>query len=219
MATRSSMNEAVLSLPVPQAQATTPRSESLLGVRFRASLPWYIDPWTVEWAHPDEVLAFLAEHGGMLSDPNDGRWIRESLTDAKLRFLDEADRFAIRDSRSKQLRGVVVAHPSDWSTYYIRTVALLPEVRGTFALRLLSRLFDELRDAGVARVESDVSPNNRASLSAQLLAGFQCVGTLNTTRWGSVMRLCRFLASEETARFETAFCASPAVIQTAEPNK
>jgi GNAT superfamily N-acetyltransferase len=193
------------------AIASEPRTEALskrwLGVDFRALLPWKLGPLTIEHGTVDELLPFVTRHYATLfGSVGDRRWRNESITEPKLHFLEEADIFLIRSEGHTV--GDLVAHPSDWSTYYLRSLALLPEHRGLATAPLLfKRLAPILADAGVERIEADVSPVDTMNVLAQTRLGFVATGTCNTDRWGALVRMTKFLHADAESVFNRQFCA------------
>lgn len=154
----------------------------------------------------ETVLAFVAEHYSKIFGAGGaaGRFHEEGSSPAKDRFTDEMDTFALRDQG--RMVGAVMCHPTDWSSYYIRSFALLPEAQARgVGSRFLQIAAPILRDAGVARFEAECAPGNAPSLTALLKAGFIVTGTVMSERWGYLLRLTRFLDEDALDAFHTQF--------------
>ncbi len=186
----------------------TPLSLRWLGIDFRALLPWTFRTLTVEYGTADELLPFVERHYATLfGSSDDRRWRAEALEINKRHFIAEADIFLIRDAEGR-IVGDLVGHPSDWSTYYLRSMALLPEFRGRGTYpELMDRLAEVLAAAGVERIEADVTPSNRMNIVTGLRLGYVTTGTFNSDRWGSVIRMTKFLNEEAEDVFHNQYCA------------
>jgi GNAT superfamily N-acetyltransferase len=102
---------------------------------------------------------------------------------------------------------VLICTPVDWSTYYLRSAAALPEYQGRGVIqKFFPHLFERLRLAGVERVEADASPANFASLQSLLRNRFNVTGSVLSERWGALVRLTRFLDADATGVFLDQFC-------------
>lgn len=202
-------DEAVANVPGTEVlRGIEPLSRRWFGVDFSALLPWQFGPITVEWGSPEELLPFIVEHYRDLFGLNgqEGRWRRDPMTAAKLRFLADADLFVLR--RKGKIVGDLIAHPSDWNTYYLRSLAVLPEHRGLGTVPLLlERIAEILAAVGVERIEGDVSPANRMNVLAQTRLGYIATGTFNSDRWGALVRMTKFLHVEAEGVFHDQFCA------------
>jgi hypothetical protein len=106
---------------------------------------------------------------------------------------------------------VVIGTPLDWSSYYIRTAALLPECQGRQPIQhfFSSLVFPILRSAGVERVELDVAPSNLAMMHVVTRLRFNASGTLLTERWGAHVHFTKFLDEDSERVFISQFCTGP----------
>lgn len=119
------------------------------------------------------------------------------------------DFFELRDG--EETVGLVVGNPVDWSTYYIRSVAVLPNRQGRgIASRCLEVLIGELERAGLERVEIETLPSNAVMLGVLTALSFNVTGTVLTERWGALIRLTRFLSVPCGDIFTRAFCGGAA---------
>jgi hypothetical protein len=183
-------------------------SQRVLAIRWGDHAPFRLpeavlmEPVTLEGA-----LAFTRDHYTRIfgAIPNDSRFLSEPMTPAKARFLAESDRFAFRDGG--EMIGLLVGNPVDWSTYYWRSVAFLPEHQGRGLLAAALEHTDAiLRDAGVVRVEGEAAPTNYRQVRLLLRLGYCVTGTTNSERWGTMLRLTKFLRADAEERFATQFC-------------
>lgn len=106
-----------------------------------------------------------------------------------------------------QIVGVLFAHPTDWSTYYIRFVALLPEFRGKGLYQeFLKKLKSVLVSYGVERLEIEVSPSNVKHISVLSRLDFYQVGLKTCERFGTLCLLRSYLSHKHKKIFQEQFC-------------
>ena len=158
----------------------------------------------------EDTLEFTRAHYasifGMVG--SDQRFFSEAPTPAKERFLSMSDRFAFREG--SRVIGLLVGHPVDWSTYYWRSVCFLPEHQGRGLLAAaLERTDPVMRRAGIVRVEGEAAPTNYRQVRLLHRLGYCVTGTVNSERWGNVLRLTKYLQPEAAACFATQFCQGP----------
>ena len=191
-----------------EAAAIAPLSKRLWDLDWRRILPWSFEEVTVESATFDDALPFIAEHYARIFGTQEGpqRFLAEPMSPAKRRFGAEMDVFVFR--AEGRTIGVFMSHPSDWSTYYMRTAALLPEYRGRHLVsRFMERICDPLRDAGVIRLEGEVTPSNAPMMKLHVGQGFLATSTVTSERWGLAVRFTKFLREDAEAFFLRQFCA------------
>ena len=197
-------HEATVSRLVPRRREpeVATLSQRWWGLDWRDVLPFHFDGGRAEFATMADVLPFVKEHYPAIFGAKDveSRFLESPMTEAKRRFFAEMDCFLFRVDGD--VAGVFMAHPSDWNSYYVRSTALLPQYRGRRLLgRLLQRLEDPLRAAGVERVETEVSPANAPMIRTIGEQGFIVTGQTATERWGLLLRYTRFLSHEANAVF------------------
>ncbi len=199
------MHEALATRPLEAPRDTL--SWRWFGIDWRQHLPWDTGDLTIAYGTHEDALPFIRDHYPAIFGPNAEGWTAEPFTPAKLRFLQESDVFVVRDRQ--RVAGIALGNPLDWSSYYIRSLALLPEYRGRGVPRqLLRRLAPVLRHAGVTRIETDVAPGNRDSTLTHELLGFVATGMNNHDRWGSLLRFTGYLTDEAEQTHRRMFCAS-----------
>lgn len=205
--------------------ATTPQPLAPLSLRlwdldWNRKLPWQLDDAvSVESGSFDQALPFMQEHyGEIFGGTEESRFLVEPMSEAKRRFCSELDIFLFRaDGRAV---GILMGHPTDWSTYYIRSTAFIEEYRARGLMRIfLVPFWKALRDAGVDRVESEVSPTNKPTLALQMKEGFIVTSAGMSERWGAVLRLTKYLSSEPERVFARQFCSMPTRTTSFDPQR
>lgn len=183
------------------------QSRRLWGLCWDTVLPWSIDDVSVEVGTFADALPFIRDHYARIFGEGSapGRFLSDPMTGAKRRFGDEMDVLAFRHEDSTV--GLLMAHPLDWSTYYMRSVALLPEYRDRRLLtRLVERTFSPLREVGVERIEGDCAPTNGAMMRMLVGLGFLVTSTANSERWGAHVRFTKYLRDDAEDVFARQFC-------------
>jgi ribosomal protein S18 acetylase RimI-like enzyme len=128
------------------------------------------------------------------------------VSDAKARYYRVAGDFFEFKSGDETV-ALLVGTPVDWSTYYIRSAAALPEFQGKKVVqRFLPFLFELLREAGVERVEADTSPSNMATLHLLTRLRFNPTGTILSDRFGALVHFTRFLDRDSEDVFVKSLC-------------
>jgi hypothetical protein len=190
-----------------------PASRRLWGLDWTRELPRVAGDFTIEAGTFDEAYPFMREHYPTIFDGDAAaRFFAEEMTEAKLRYLRDADAFIFR--AEGRVAGICLAHPSDWSTYYVRTMAFLPELRRRGAATALDAVFgDVLPKVGVDRYEAETSIANRPMMEGLLGWGAVVTGTVTSERWGAMVRLTRFLdrAPEDVFRRQFVFGGKPEI--------
>jgi hypothetical protein len=202
------------SAPAPLAQAASverPRlSEALWGIRWEALLPLDLGGGSsVRTSSLAAAMPFVREHyAHIFEDDGTSPFRNDVLTPMKARYYELcADFFEfVHDDKTV---GLLVCDPLDWSTYYIRSAAVLPAHQGRALVQrfLAACLFDELTLRGVSRVEFDVSPMNLAMLHIATRMRMNPTGTVLTERWGAMTRFTKFLSADAHQVFLEQFCS------------
>jgi ribosomal protein S18 acetylase RimI-like enzyme len=196
---------------VVSLSARRARPESLskrwLGLDWGEHLPWELCGLSVELADMAEVMPFVEERYPELFGlrPDDDRFLPDPMRLAKWRFFEESDVFVFRDGGD--IVGLQIAHPTDWSSYYIRSLALLPAYRNRGLIAELTReMCAVLATFGVERVEGETAPPNVPCLISQSRLGYMPTGTLNSDRWGAMIRMTKYLREDAADVFRDQFC-------------
>jgi len=173
-------------------------------------LPWTFEEITVESATFDEAVPFIQEHYPSIfgTDASEQRFLASPMSEAKHRFCAESDVFLFRVGTRPI--GLLLANPVDWSTYYMRSVAILSEFRERHLLtRFMERSYEPLRKAGVERIEGECSPANTPMMRMLVGQGFLVTSTANSERWGSTVRFTKFLTEDGEDVFLRQFSSLP----------
>jgi hypothetical protein len=187
-----------------------PMSQRLWNLDWRSALPWHFDDGRAEFATPEEALPFVQDNYGAIFGQKDleGRFLPSPTTEAKRRFFAEMDYFILRVGQRDA--GIVLGHPSDWTTYYVRSAALLPAFRDRHLLTQFSeRLYEPLRASGVERIEAECSPANVPMARLLTGQGYMVTGSVTSERWGVVLRYTKFLSEDAGAAFMRQYTAMP----------
>jgi hypothetical protein len=183
-------------------------SRSLWGVAFHRVLPHrFEDGFTIHASDYERASPFVTEHYATIFEDRPDSPFVSKVNASRARYYALADFFTIE--RDGSTVGLVVCAPSDWSTYYVRSAALLPRYQGSGVIqRFFSKvLFDVLERAGVERVEVDVSPANLPMVHIVTRLSFNASGTLLTERWGAQTRFTKLLCPRGRQVFLDQFCA------------
>lgn len=204
MATASALEDARGS-SVRRASEPARASERLWDLHWAA---WSIGDVGIEPCAFADAMPFIGEHYPRIFPTGPSRFFEEKMSTSKRRFYAECDSFLFRASGA--VVGVCICHPTDWSTYYLRTVAILPGHRGRGIFRaFVDKLCETLRAHDVERFELETAPNNIAMNRSMLALGGVVTSTSNTERWGAMLRYTRYLAADPARVFERQFIAVP----------
>ncbi len=183
-------------------------SQRLWDLDWAPHTPWRFGDVEVESAPFDDALPFMRAHYAAIFEATsrEARFLTDPMTAAKERFCREMDAFLFKQAGTTV--GVLMAHPSDWSTYYMRSAAFLPEFRGQGLLsRCVEATFEPLRAAGCERVEVECSAANGVVVHMLSGLGFAVTAMQSSERHGSMIRFTKFLREDAEATFVRQFCA------------
>lgn len=200
------MQNQVRALTVMSGATHATLSQLIWGLDW-ASLPPIVldDGVRMAAASIEASLEFMGDHYGAIFGDGADRFVTEPLTAAKRAFLERSDAFLFWHDGTPV--GLLIGNPVDWSTYYWRTVAFLPAYRGRGLLAAALEETDRrLAAHGVARVEGETAPNNYAQLRLLLRLGYVVTGSTESDRFGSMLRLTKFLTPGPRETFERQFC-------------
>jgi GNAT superfamily N-acetyltransferase len=156
----------------------------------------------------ETALPFITAHYGEIfeQDLERGRFFSEPFDGAKRRYYQTSDVFEIR--HAERTVGLLIGAPSDWSTYYVRTMGVIPAYQGRQLPRvILPFLFEKLAEAGVRRFEAETSPSNLATVLFLTRMRFNITGNVLTERWGALLRLTKFLDEDAEDVFLDKYCS------------
>lgn len=155
----------------------------------------------------DGMLPFILEHyKAIFHEDANSAFSTTRLNAQKADYYRLAgDFFELREG--ERTIGLVVGTPVDWSTYYIRSAAVLPEFQCRNLVKTMLRfLFAQLAAAGVERVEADTSPSNLRVVHLLTSLDFNITGSALSDRWGAQVRFTRFLEAKSEDVFLRQFC-------------
>jgi RimJ/RimL family protein N-acetyltransferase len=195
--------------PASQRRPRQYLSAMLWGIDWASHLPIDLgDGVTVHFSSFDECVPFVREHYARIFQQDDSSPFTQTHSEpTKERYYRLAgDFFAFR--LHGETIGLLVGTPSDWSTYYIRSAAILPEHLGKGVIPgFLPSMFEILKAAGLERVEADTAPSNLAVMRILTRLSFNVTGTVLTDRWGAHVHLTRYLANDREEIFLRQFCS------------
>lgn len=187
-------------------------SSRILNVRWLEFFPFEIaQDEVIRLVDFSEVTHFIQKNHLPIFD--EGQWgnpfFKENSTLGKLRYLEDyADCFMY--FKAEQAYAVTICTLSDWSSYYLRYGAFLKDYQNTGRAQLfLNHLIGVLKNTEVNRIETDISPANLSNLHIFNKLGFNITGINNTERWGSLIRMTKFLNTKAENVFLDQFCQGP----------
>jgi RimJ/RimL family protein N-acetyltransferase len=183
-------------------------SQRWWGLDWRAVLPFDLEDGRAEFATMADVLPFVKEHYPAIFGAKDveSRFLENPMTEAKRRFFAEMDFFLYRVEG--EVAGVFMAHPWDWTSYYLRSTGILPQYRERGLMtQFFARLDEPLREAGVERIEAEVSPANTPIIRVLSGHGYIVTGQVASERWGLLLRYTKFLSEGASAVFRRQYTA------------
>lgn len=183
-------------------------SRTLWGIEWSRHLPRRIGrDVVVTHSSYDAALPFIREHyAAIFEEPSDSPFHVVSASSKARYYRASGDFFEFREGESTV--GLLVGTPVDWSSYYLRSAAVIPSHQGKKVVqRFFPILFGVLADAGVERVEADTSPANLATLHLLTRLRFNVSGMVLTERWGAHVHFTRFLDEAAEATFLGQFCS------------
>ena len=195
----------------PDRAPATPLSKTLWGLDWAAELPLSLardGSVTVHLGTFDGSLPFVREHySAIFEQQTSSPFSLGNFTEAKAKYYREVGDFFEFRSRDRMV-GLLVCTPTDWSSYYLRSAAILPEFQGRNLMqRLFPKMFEILKRVGVERVEADTSPANFAVIHTLARLRFNVTGTLLSERFGTCVHLTKFLDPPSEHTFLRQFCS------------
>jgi len=149
--------------------------------------------WVVK-GELERARAFIAREFVSLTEEHLGASPTAQMVVAKNRYLGSVSDMLELRHRDETV-GVLIGAPEDWSTYYLRVLAVAPRFqRPGVVRRLLNEcLCEPLRVHGVERIVAETSPANRGMPRIFDRYGFYASGQQLTDRWGPLVRFVKFL--------------------------
>lgn len=182
-----------------------PLSTKLWGLDLTRNLPHVLshDGITAVPGDLTRIRTFIAEEFPAFGEEIVGAGPNASIIDAKRWYLASAcDAIELR--ANDLTVGVFVGAPEDWSSYYIRTFAVIQMYQRHGLIRRFMRecVFGPMESAHIERIVADTSPANLAMARCFSELHFHATGHQLSERWGPLVRYTRFL----DPACEAAFC-------------
>ncbi len=187
---------AAAAAPAIASQPTASLSSALWGLELCRGLPRVLSSDGIEATRGDltRVRSFLAEEFPSFGEETLGAQPSAAIVDAKRWYLHAAcDAIELR--HHGHTIGVFIGAPEDWSSYYIRTFAVVQAYQRPALIRRFGRecVFGPLAEHYVERVVADTSPANLAMSRCFTELRFHVTGHQLSDRWGPLVRYTRFL--------------------------
>ncbi len=184
---------------------------NLWGIDWNRELPLTLtsDGISVEYGSFDSASSFIAAHYAQIFEQvsETSVFAGGQVSAAKARYYHEVGDF-FEFILERRTIGLLICTPLDWSTYYLRSGAILPEYQGRKLLqRFLPTICATLARAGVERIEADTSPSNLAMMHVLTRLRFNVTGTTLTERWGAHVHFTKFLDEGSEGVFLRQFCS------------
>lgn len=113
------------------------------------------------------------------------------------------------EESAEKLCGVFVGNSFDWETYYLRYIHLDSSLRNQgIGKWFYTWIVEALEQAGVAKVQGDLSPNNHINMRLLMQLGFIATGSYQSDQWGTLIRYTRFHVSKQKEKFLERFCST-----------
>ena len=195
----------------PSGTLESPRglTETLWGIRWDDILPHRVlsDILVVASSY-DQALPFVeANYDTIFEDDETSRFHQTKSVAQRARYYRKVGDFFEFKQGSRTV-GLLIGTAVDWSSYYIRSAAALPEVQGKGMIqRFFHTMFPVLKQAGVERVEAETAPTNLAVIHLLSRMRFNPTGTILSDRWGALLRLTRYLDNDAEQVFLNQFCS------------
>ncbi len=153
-----------------------------------------------------QASAFISEHYEHIFGQCE-RFLVSPDTPAKRRYLQTVADF-LEFRHDGECVGLAIGNATDWSSYYLRSMGLLPAFRDQKAGGAYLRFMCEvLSGLGVERVEAHTSPDNEFCARGMVRCGFHHSGTVLSERWGALSMFTKYLDPEGCRVFKRQFCA------------
>lgn len=190
------------------SRVLVPMSQQLWNIEWGAQLPFESGGFRIEFSTYERAKLFVAAHYATVfeEDGTDSPFVTD-FSPVKRRYYEMFGDF-FEFFHGDELAGLLVCNPTDWSTYYIRSAAMLPKYQGRrIVQQFYTRvLFPTLERAGVERVEFNTSPSNLAMMHIAARLRFNNTGTFLSERWGAMIHFTKFLATDKEDVFLRQFC-------------
>jgi ribosomal protein S18 acetylase RimI-like enzyme len=181
-------------------------SERLWGIDWGDHFPIRYESGVVcEKVSLERALPFIRDNYDRIFASAQRAFYPDPISEAKLRFYRETDIFLFTEDGAEM--AVVIAHPTDWSTYYLRTFGILPEYQNRhFGTQWVLEITRVLGQHGVSRFESETAPANHAVIHILNKLGMMVTGSRQTECWGTLVRLTKIIDRAAEGDFVRRYC-------------
>lgn len=182
-------------------------SRKLWDLDWNARLPMNLGTdCTLRVARPGEIENFAASHFENVYGPaTDKDWLIRRNHPSRTYFYEALADCFILECHGQAI-GILVFNATDWSSYYLRNITILPEYQGRGIYKaVLRKVIEILRTLPIERLEVEVAVINRAALKVLANQGFILTGTTISERWGHLCRYTYFLNAENEHVFSKQF--------------
>ena len=166
------------------------------------------DTEEVRLSDQETVRNFMLQNGDYIFEKCQWQtqFLSEEYSMGKFNYYDGVGDFFAFHAQNK-IVGTFVGNVSDWSTYYLRSCAILPEFQGRgYFSKFLMKLFSVLSDNGINRAETEVSPSNIGEIYLFNKLNFNITGYRTSERWGTSIHFTKFLNASHEKSFLDRFC-------------
>lgn len=184
-------------------------SSRLYGINWQEHFPKQLnEEISVRLGSWDEASTFYQDHSREIYQedkyPND--FLANESHSSKERYYKEMGDFFLF-CQGKDVVGVFVCNPIDWSSYYLRNCSILPSFQGKkIYQKFINHLLEVLHKHKLHRLEVDISPANLTQVHIHNKFQFNVTGQWITERWGALLHLTKFLARKPETVFLKQFC-------------
>lgn len=191
-----------------QTPQSTSLSARIWGLDWQAHLPLRLSgDIFVEESSYEECARFAAEHFQRIYAGSAGSpflWLDPNPA-REFYYRTVGDFFSFKEQG--KIIGIHVFTVHDWSTYYIRNTAILPEYQDRKLFQqLYERLVASMRGTSVERVVAETSITNPRVIHLLQKVGFIQTGMNLSERWGSMVQLTHFISDRHAGVFARQFC-------------
>ena len=149
----------------------------------------------------EEVFTFVNKHfDSVFKDTfknkvkikkNSPEWFGLELTSAEYKKI-HTEYFVFK--KEGKIVGWFMGQLEDFETFYMRNTGVIPKHQNNGIYKaFLTHLLKYLKELGYQKVSSQHSPDNARMFSLKMNNGFIIVGTENHDRWGTLVKMVRFL--------------------------
>lgn len=184
-------------------------SLTVWGLDWEKHLPMSLGDYTLEASTFEEFVAIKNRPNSFIisSENSNDQFLKESLNISKEEYLRKfSDFFVIRSLQTQEVCGVIVCDVMDWSSYYLRFIYIDPKHRShNLTIQFVAAVESVLKNYSLDKIVCEVSSGNLPQVARMSQQGYICTGNSLSERFGSLLRLTKFLKSDSLEIFNTQF--------------